>query len=518
MSRRLLKATATVGGMTMFSRVLGFVRDVLFARLFGADGGTDAFFVVFKIPNFLRRLFAEGAFQQAFVPVLSEYRETRSREELREFIDNMAGVLMAVLFLVTALGVAAAPLMILLFAPGFSGDAAQLALAEQMLRITFPYLLFISLTAFASSLLNAFGKFAIPALTPIWLNVALIGAALGLAPLMSDPMLGLAWGVFIAGVVQLFFQLPFLARLGLLPRPRFHLRHAGVIKTVKLMAPAIFGASVTQINLLLDTVIASFLIAGSVTWLYYSDRLVELPLGVFGVALATVILPRLSREFARQTQDEFNRTLDWSLRMTLLIAVPATLGLMLFGAAILATLFQYGAFDTEDTRMVSLALMAYATGLPAFLLIKVLAPGFYARQDTATPVKIGLIAVFSNIGFKIVLVLPWISLGFAAAHAGLALATALAAWVNAGLLGWALRRRGLYRPGAGWPALLLQLAGGSLAMIAFAVLALPEQARWDEWGLAWRALTLTGLLAGAAASFFLAALALGLRPSVLRRG
>ncbi|MGM0517999.1 MAG: murein biosynthesis integral membrane protein MurJ, partial [Pseudomonadota bacterium] len=292
------KSSAAFGAMTMVSRVLGFVRDMLLARVFGASAAMDAFFVVFKIPNFLRRLFAEGAFQQAFVPVLSEYRETGTRAELKDYVDHMFGTLAAILVVVVSLGLAGAPLLILLFAPGFTDDPAQRELAETMLLITFPYLLFISLTAFAASSLNAFGRFAMPALAPVWLNVSLIAATLVAAPFFEQPVMALAWGVFVAGILQLFFLLPFLARLGLLPRPRIG-RHAGVRKTIRLMLPAMFGASVTQINLLVDTILASLLVTGSVSWLYYSDRLVELPLGVFGVAIGTVILPALSRAFAR---------------------------------------------------------------------------------------------------------------------------------------------------------------------------------------------------------------------------
>lgn len=516
MSRKLLQSTAVIGAMTMISRVLGFVRDVLLARLFGAGAATDAFFVVFKIPNFLRRLFAEGAFQQAFVPVLSEYREKNSRAELKSFVDHMFGTLATVLLLVVSLGVIGAPLVILLFAPGFAGDPAQQTLAEQMLWITFPYLLFISLTAFAASTLNAFGRFAMPALTPIWLNIALIGAALLLSPLMDEPVMGLAWGVFIAGILQLGFLLPFLARIGLLPRPRLG-RHEGVRKTVRLMIPAMFGASVTQINLLIDTILASLLVAGSVSWLYYSDRLVELPLGVFGVALATVILPKLSREHARQTPEAFNATLNWAVRLTLLIGLPATAGLVLLSGPILATLFEYGEFTPHDTQMVRLALMAYALGLPAFLLIKVLAPAFFSRQDTATPVRVAVISVLIGLGLKAVIVIPWMLSEQPAAHVGLALATALVAWLNAGMLAIILKRRAIWTIDTKMKRAALQTLAGCASMILLLWWLAPPATQWTGWDGWQRSGQLAGLIAAGAAVFVATAILAGMRPDLLRR-
>ena len=517
LSRSLLKSTAVISTMTLLSRVLGFVRDMVFARLFGATGATDAFFVVFKIPNFLRRLFAEGAFSQAFVPLLAEYREKRTREEMLDYLAHVAGTLGAVLLLISTLGVAAAPLLLFLFAPGFHGDAAQFALAEEMLRITFPYIFFISLTAFASSLLNSFGKFAIPALTPIWLNIVLIAAAFLGANYADEPMLVLSWGVLVAGVVQLGFQLPWIWRMGLLPRPRFSWRHEGVQRTFKLMLPAIFGSSVTQINLLLDTVLASFLIAGSVSWLYYSDRLVEFPLGMFGVALATVILPKLSREHSRDEGEGFQQTLDWGLRLTVLLALPATVGLVMLAGPMLATLFEYGAFDAEDTRMTMLSLVAYSLGLPAFLLIKVLAPGFYARQDMVTPVRIGVRAVLSNIAFKAVVVLPMVILAIPGTHAALAASTALAAMLNAWWLYRGLRASEVYRPSTQWRRLWMQAGAATLVMGGLLFWLSPAQAVWTAMSGGGRSLWLLGLVLGAAAVYLALLVALGLRPRDLKR-
>ncbi|HHM06138.1 MAG TPA: murein biosynthesis integral membrane protein MurJ [Gammaproteobacteria bacterium] len=474
MSKRLLKSTATVSGMTFLSRLLGFVRDMAIARLFGAGVGADAFFVAFKIPNFLRRLFAEGAFSQAFVPVLAEYKSRRPGE-VRDLVAHVGGALGGALLLITVLGVLGAPLLIALFAPGFIDEQEKYDLASAMLAITFPYILFISLTALAGAILNTYGRFAVPAFTPVLLNLALIGAALFLAPRMAEPVMALAWGVFVAGVAQLLFQLPFLLRLRLLPRPRVRRRHEGVGKIWKLMLPAIFGSSVAQINLLVDTLIASFLVTGSVSWLYYSDRLVEFPLGVFGIALATVILPKLSQRHAEADPARFRHTLDWGLRWVVLIGVPATVGLMLLAGPMLTTLFQYGAFTAEDVRRASYSLMAYAVGLLGFIWVKVLAAAYFSRQDTRTPVKIALVAMGANMVLNVALVFPL-------AHAGLALATSLSALLNAGLLYRGLKRAGVYVAGPGWPALLGRVGFACAAMAGLLAWGSAGLAAWTSWG------------------------------------
>jgi putative peptidoglycan lipid II flippase len=429
-----------VGGNTLLSRILGFARDLVVARVFGADAGTDAFFVAFKIPNFMRRLFAEGAFSLAFVPVLSEYKASRSRVELKRFLDEVAGTLGATLLILTGFGVWGAPWLVAIFAPGFVLMPERLDLAADLLRLTFPYVMLISLTALAGSILNTYRRFGVPAFTPVLLNLSLIGCALWLSPLMEPPLVALAWGVLIAGVLQLAFQLPFLGRLGLLPRPRLALRDPGVRRIANLMAPALFGVSVTQLNLLLDTWIASFLSAGSISWLYYSDRLMEFPLGVLGAAMATVILPGLSANHARADPAAFSRTLDWALRWVLVLGVPAAVGLLVLAGPMMATLFYSASFDARDVVMGTRSLWAYALGVVAFIGIKVLAPGFYARQDTRTPVRIAVVAMLTNMGLNLALVLPL-------AHAGLALATTLSACLNAGLLYRVLRREGIYAPG-----------------------------------------------------------------------
>lgn len=437
----------------------------MLARIFGAGPATDAFFVAFKIPNFLRRLFAEGAFSQAFIPVFSEEKQKGEPNSIKSLIAYAAGTLGGVLLILTGLGICAAPLVILVFAPGFSDDASRYQLASDMLRITFPYLFFISLTALAGGVLNSFDRFAIPALTPIFLNLSLIACAFWLAPHMQQPVVSLAWGVLVAGIIQLLFQIPFLRQIGMLSWPRWHWQHPGVQKIIKLMLPALLGSAVVQINLLLDTLIASFLIAGSVSWLYYSDRLVEFPLGVFGIALSTVILPHLSRNHAAQSLAAFSNTLDWALRLALLISLPAAIGLMMLAKPILITLFQYGEFSAHDTEMSAFSLMAYAAGLPAFILIKVLAPGFFARQDTKTPVRIGIISMCTNMIMNIAFVVPMVMLDFQAPHAGLALATAASAWIQAFLLFRRLRHEQAYQPRHGWLKLFVQTAIATIMMI-----------------------------------------------------
>jgi putative peptidoglycan lipid II flippase len=504
MSKKLVKSTATVGSMTLLSRIFGFIRDMVVARVFGAGLGTDAFFVAFKIPNFMRRLFAEGAFSQSFVPVLSEYKTQREQEQVKRLVDDVAGTFGTVLLLITIVGILAAPVLIAIFAPGFLDETQKYDLATGMLRFTFPYILFISLTAFAGGILNSYGRFGVPAFTPVLLNLVLIGCALWLAPHMEQPIMALAWGVLFAGLAQLLFQLPFLARLKLLPRPRFNRANEGVQKIRTLMLPAIFGSSVAQVNLLLDTLIASFLVTGSVSWLYFSDRLVEFPLGVFGIALATVILPSLSQQHAAASTEDFSRTLDWALRWVLLIGTPAMVGLFVLAGPVLTTLFQYGEFSQHDAVMATRSLMAYALGLQGFILVKVLSPGFFARQDTKTPVKIGVIAMVSNMVMNVILVFPL-------AHAGLALATSLSAFINAGLLFRILRRDGVYRPEPGWLKLLLQVLAANIAMAAVLWWGAGDLQQWFAWGGMQRALQLVLWIAVGAAVYFIMLFLTGVR-------
>lgn len=499
-----MRSGLVVSAMTMLSRVMGLVRDVVVATFLGAGNGSDAFFVAFKIPNFLRRLFAEGAFNQAFVPVLSEYSTQRTKQEIRELLNAVAGSLTALLALITALAMLGAPWLVWLFAPGFGRDPDKLAMTADMLRLTFPYLLLISLTAFSGSVLNTWNRFAVPAFTPVLLNISLIGAALFLMPLMEEPAMALAWGVLIAGAAQLAFQVPFLLRLGLLPTPWPNFAHDGVKRILKLMAPALFGVSVSQINLLLDTVLASLLAVGSVSWLYYSDRLVELPLGVFGVAIGTIILPALSKRHAEQSTEHFSAMLDWAIRVVLLLGVPAALALAVLAEPFLITLFHYGAMTDNDIQMAAMSLRAYAFGLVAFMLIKVLAPGFFARQDTKTPVKVGIIAMVANMVFNLLLIWPL-------AHAGLALATALSAFLNAGLLGYLLYRQQVLVFQPGWGRYAVQLVGGSVLMSVALMLVSPDWQVWLEFGLWQRVRWVAGLVVLGGGLYFIWLTALGLR-------
>ena len=505
MSQTLLKSAGVVGASTMISRVLGFVRDVVIAQAFGASTGADAFFVAFRIPNFLRRLFAEGAFAQAFVPVLSEYRTQREIGDVRDLASHVSGALLGVLAIVTAVGVVAAPVLIAIFAPGFLSDPEKYALAVEMLRITFPYVLFISLVAFAGGILNTYGRFAVPAFTPVLLNACLIGAALWLAPVLDVPVVALAWGVLAAGIVQLAFQFPFLAALGMLVRPRLRRAHEGVSRVISLIAPAVLGVSVSQINLLVDTVIASFLVTGSVSWLYFSDRMMEFPLGVFGIALATVILPHLSRQHAASSPAAFSDTLDWALRLTVLIGTPAALGLGMLATPILATLFQHGEFSARDVDMAARSLLAFAAGLPAFIAVKVLAAGYFSRQDTRTPVRVGVVAMLSNIVLNLALVVPL-------AHAGLALATTLCAFLNAGLLLRGLVARGVFRPRPGWGKFILRVTIGNLILGAGLWALRGEPVAWTEAEAAARVLRLCALVGVGMVGCAVAMLAMGLRP------
>lgn len=513
----LLRATFVFGGMTQISRILGLLRDIVFAYVFKVGGVTDAFFVAFKIPNFFRRLFAEGAFSQAFVPVFTEYKEKRTFNELQHLIARTSGTLSIVLLVMTAIGVVFAPVFMYVFGYGFVRQYPETyGLATDLLRITFPYLFFISLTAMAGSVLNSFGRFAVPAITPALLNICLIGTALWLSPQFERPVEALAWGVFLAGLAQLLFQLPFIFKLGLLRWPKWGGQDAGVRRIIKLMIPALFGSAVVQVNLLLDTLIASLLMAGSVSWLYYSDRLVEFPLGVFGVAVGTVILPTLSQKHAQSNPDGFAKTLDWALRLVVIIGLPAMTGLMLLSAPMLTTLFQYGEFTPFDTQMASYSLMAYSLGLPAFILIKTLAPAFYAKQDTRTPVRIGIIAMVVNMLMNGAFVGAFLFTNTPAAHTGLALATAGSAWVQVFMLFWALKQRGIYRAQAGWGLTWLKTLLACIAMGVGLWFAMQQPwMQWSDWNALYRAGALGGLVLAGGAVYAVALLLMGMRPRQL---
>lgn len=497
--------------MTMLSRVLGLARDVVIAHFIGASAAADAFFVAFKIPNFMRRLFSEGAFSQAFVPVLSEYREQRSHEEIRALLDRVAGALGGILLIVTLFSVLAAPLLAIVFAPGWYVNATEkFQLAGDMIRITFPYLLLISLTGFAGAVLNSFGRFAVPAFTPVLLNLALISAAFIAAPWFDEPAFALAWGVLLAGVIQFCFQLPFLYSLKLMPRPVWDMKDEGVKRILALMGPAIFGVSVSQINLLLDTVLASFLPNGSVSWLYYSDRLVELPLGVFAIAISTVILPSLSRHQAKQSTHAFASTMDWAIRMVLLISVPASVALLVLAEPILISLFQYGELTANDVAMSAFSLRAYALGLVAFMLIKVLAPGYFARHDTKTPVAIGIKAMVANMFLNIIFVVP-LHMFWQLGHVGLALATSASAFLNAGMLFWGLNKPGVYQPLPGMVKTIVRILVAAVAMALVIVWFMPDLDQWLSWQWWQRVMAILPLCGAGVLAYFVALILSGAR-------
>lgn len=500
----LLRALAAVGSMTFLSRILGFVRDTLVARVFGAGAATDAFFIAFKIPNLLRRMFAEGAFSQAFVPVLAEYKERRGQEATQHLVNHVASLLSLVLFAVTVLGILAAPWVVYISAPGFQANPGTFDLTISLLRITFPYILFISLASLAGAVLNTYGRFSIPAFTPTLLNIAFIVFSLFFVPYFNPPVMALAWAVFVGGVLQLFFQVPYLIKLGFKPRFSLDWGDEGVWRIVKLMGPAMFGVSIAQISLLINTIFASFLVSGSVSWLYYADRLMEFPTGVLGVALGTILLPSLSKTYADKSHQEYSRLLDWGLRLTFLLAAPAAVAFAVLAVPLVTSLFKYGHFGEHDVWMTCQALVAYSVGLLGLIVVKVLAPGFYARQNIKTPVKIAILTL---------LMTQLMNLAFIwnLKHAGLALAIGLGACLNAGLLFYNLRRHGIFQPQPGWLMFMLKLAAALIVMaLALAYMAGPSAA-WLHFGTREKLLRLVLLVTAGAGAYFACLWMLGFR-------
>ncbi|KLV04425.1 multidrug transporter MurJ [Photobacterium aquae] len=516
MSKRLLRSGLIVSTMTLVSRVLGLVRDVVVANLMGAGAAADVFFFANKIPNFLRRLFAEGAFSQAFVPVLTEYHAAGDMDKTRQLIARASGTLGVIVTVVTLFGVLGSGAVTALFGFGWFLDwlndgpsAEKFELASLLLKITFPYLWFITFVALSGAILNTLGKFAISSFTPVFLNVAIIGCAAFVSPHLAQPEIGLAIGVFLGGFIQFMFQIPFLYKEGLLVKPQWGWSDPGVVKIRKLMLPALFGVSVSQINLLLDTFIASFLMTGSISWLYYSDRLLEFPLGLFGIAIATVILPALSRKHVDKSAEQFAQTMDWGVRMVLLLGIPAMLGMIVLAKPMLMVLFMRGEFGVHDVNQASMSLWALSAGLLNFMLIKVLAPGYYARQDTKTPVKIGIIAMVSNMAFNAMLA-PFFG------YVGLAMATALSALVNAGLLYRGLHRGNVYRVSRETGFFVLRLAFAGAAMVGMLLWLSPAMAQWIDWSLVHRAGWLAALIGVGVVSYVAVVLLLGVRPRHLR--
>lgn len=503
----LLKALAKVGSMTFVSRILGFVRDTLIARVFGAGMLSDAFIVAFKIPNLLRRVSAEGAFSQAFVPILAEYKSQRSFDETHSLINRVATWMGIILVGVTLLGMLAAPLIVALIAPGFTADHAKMQLTVELLRITFPYIFFISLVSMAGGVLNTYNKFGIPAFTPVWLNVSMITAVLFFADNFAEPIKVLAWAVFFGGFLQLIFQIPFLKQIGLLPKFEFKRDDEGVWRILKLMGPAVLGVSVAQISLIINTIFASFLKTGSVSWLYYADRLMEFPTGVMGVALGTILLPSLSKAYASQDDVEYSQLLDWGLRLTFILAAPAAVALAVLSAPLVVALFHYGKFTEIDVLMTQQALIAYSVGLLGLILVKILAPGFYARQNIKTPVKI---AVFTLVTTQLMNLVFVFGLDFK--HAGLALAIGLGACINASLLYYHLRKHSIYHLQPGWLVFLVKLVVALMVMGVVLYYAKGDTTAWIQFSLMKRLLGIAGLVSLGAVSYFATLMLLGFKP------
>ena len=507
MASALIKSTFVVSFMTFLSRISGLVRDIVMANVLGSSALADAFFVAFRIPNFLRRIFAEGAFSQAFVPVFAELTE-RNTQHARQFVQASSGCLALATLLLSVLGMVFAEWLVLLLAPGYQADPAKFANTSEALRIMFPYLFCISLMAMSAGILNTLNRFALPAATPILLNVCLIVAMWGLVPVLDNAAKALAVGVMVAGLLQLLIQFPALKRHGFLLLPSFDWRNHHVMRVAKLMLPAIFSVSVAQVNLVVNTVLASFLVTGSISWLYYSDRLMEFPVGVFGIALATVVLPSLSKEHAAGSAEHFAKMLDWAIRWVVLIAAPAAVALFILATPLLATMFNYNQFSVDDVEQSALALRAFALGVVGFILVKVLAPGFFARQDTTTPMRIAIVSMLVNVLFSLILV-------GSLKHTGLALAISIAAWVNAGLLALVLWRRRVLRLQPGWLKFSLQV---TLAIVAMSVLLqwlMAPSEDWYRWSAGQRAWALTQLVSMGAVAYFGVLLLLGLKPQAM---
>jgi putative peptidoglycan lipid II flippase len=502
----LLKALATIGSMTFMSRILGFVRDTLIARIFGAGMLTDAFFVAFKIPNLLRRISAEGAFSQAFVPILAEYKNRRTHEETHDLINHVATLMGLFLVAISILGMLAAPWVVQVSAPGFMADQTKFQLTVELLRITFPYIFFISLVSLAGGVLNTYGNFSVPAFTPVWLNVAFITAALLAAPYFNNSIHVLAWAVFIGGVLQLLYQIPYLYKVGLVPKISLNLNDEGVWRILKLMGPAVFGVSIAQISLLINTIFASLLATGSVSWLYYADRLMEFPTGVLGVALGTILLPSLSKSVADKEDGEYSQLLDWGLRLTFMLALPAAVALAVLSVPLVTGLFHYGKFDAHDVEMTRQALIAYSLGLIGLILVKVLAPAFYSRQNIKTPVKIAIFTLVSTQLMNLIFVF-----GLDLKHAGLALSIGLGACMNAGALYYHLRKANIYQPQAGWMVFISKLTAAVLLMALVLYYVAGSHQTWLGYTLVPKLMHLLLLLVVGSSTYFAALYLMGIR-------
>ncbi|MCB1994577.1 MAG: murein biosynthesis integral membrane protein MurJ [Burkholderiaceae bacterium] len=516
----LLKSASLVSLLTLASRVTGLVREQLVAATFGASAATDAFNVAFRLPNLFRRLFAEGAFSQAFVPVLAATRTQEGDAATKALVDAVATLLAWALLLLCLVGVVGAPVLVWLIGSGLQ----QFDTAVLLTRLMFPYIGFMSLVALAAGILNTWKRFAVPAATPVLLNLCFIAAAWLGAPAFErhgwDPILALAAGVMAGGLLQLAVQVPALSRLGLLPRVSLWpgrmaaaWRHPGVVRVLRQMAPALLGVSVAQVSLVINTQIASHVGVGAVSWLTYADRLMEFPTALLGVALGVVLLPQLSAARAGGDAEAFSGLIDWGLRLVVMLALPCAIALLVFPEALIAVLFHYGAFSAQDVAMTVLALQGYGIGLMGLIGLKILAPGFYAREDVKTPMKVGVVALVLTQALNLVFV-PWLG------HAGLALSIGMAALFNATTLLVLLRRRGLYRPAPGWGAFVLRVGAGCLVLGGLLALA----ARRIDWialqaHAGQRALVMAAVLGGVALTYFVQLHLSGLRlKAFLRRG
>ncbi len=491
--------------MTMLSRILGFVRDAIVARIFGAGMATDAFFVAFKLPNLLRRIFAEGAFSQAFVPILAEYKSQQGDEATRTFLAYVSGMLTLILALVTVAGMVAAPWVIMVTAPGFAATPERFTLTSDLLRVTFPYILLISLTSMVGSVLNTWNRFSVPAFAPTLLNVSMIGFSLFAAPYFNPPVMALAWAVLVGGLLQLGYQLPHLKKIGMLVLPRLKWREPSVWRVMKLMGPAVLGVSVSQISLIINTIFASFLSEGAVSWMYYADRLMEFPSGVLGVALGTILLPSLAKSFASGNQEEYSHLMDWGLRLCFLLALPSAVALGILAKPLTVSLFQYGKFSAFDALMTQRALIAYSVGLMGLIVVKVLVPGFYSRQDIKTPVKIAIVTLILTQVMNLIFIGPL-------QHAGLALSIGLASCLNAGLLYWQLRKQDIFQPQPGWIRFLVRLLAAVIVMSLVLLGMLWWMPAWDDGNMTMRILRLLLVVVAGAGSYFATLALLGFRP------
>lgn len=504
----LLKSLTTVSAMTILSRIFGFLRDITIARIFGVGLTTDAFFVAFKLPNFLRRIFAEGAFSQSFLPILSEYKSQKKENDIREFVACIAGLLTLLLSIVTIVGILAAPQIIMITAPGFSDIPQKFLLTSKLLRITFSYILLISLTSLIGAILNTWNQFLVPAFSPVLLNISMIFFSIFATPLFDPPAMALAWGVIVGGILQLTYQLPYLKKIGMLVLPRLQFHNAGVWRVIRLIWPSILGISISQVSLIINTTISSFLVSGSVSWMYYADRLMEFPSAVLGVALGTILLPELSRNFSIKNYDEHSRLIDWGLRLCFLLALPSSIALVVLSKPIIVTLFQYGKFSSFDSEMTQHALISYSIGLTGLILVKVLVAGFYSRQDIKTPLCIAIITFIFTQLMNLIFIGPL-------KHAGLSLSISLGACFNAALLYWQLRKKKFFQPKPGWCILLLRLISSMLIMALVSIMLLKIMPDWDKGNMFWRLIRLFSVITGSIFTYCITLWVIGCRPKHL---